>query len=132
MVRPEPDSVRLVSSQLVPCGGFRRLGRPLQHLFENFRAGLQAVENYMGHFLEQLQKIWKKYKQLPAKGAREARPFVAEAICCTFSIFFAIFPKNGPGSFPHFTCSDLDAAEPARLSLRKEPWFRQFDKRTQS
>lgn len=39
----------------------------------------RLVENYLGHFLEKLQKIWKKYKRLPAKGAREARPFVAEA-----------------------------------------------------
>ena len=59
------------------------------------------MENYLGHFLEKLQKIWKKYKKLPAKGAREARPFVAGAFFCTFSIFFAIFTKNGPGSFAH-------------------------------
>ena len=50
--------------------------------------------------MEKLQKILKKYNKWPAKGAREARPFVAEAFFCTFSIFFAIFPKNGPGSFP--------------------------------
>ena len=49
--------------------------------------------------MEKMQKIWKKYKTWPAKGAREARPFVAGAIVCTFSIFFAFFPKNGPGSF---------------------------------
>ena len=51
------------------------------------------MENYLGHFLEKLQKIWNKYNKLPAKGAREARPFVAEAICYTFFILFAIFPK---------------------------------------
>ena len=54
------------------------------------------VENYLGHFLEKLQKISKKYKKMPAKGAREARPFVAEAIVCTFSIFFCKFTKKRP------------------------------------
>ena len=54
----------------------------------------QAVENYLGQFLEKLQKIWKKYKKMPAKGAREARPFVAAAIVfCTFSIFLQFFQK---------------------------------------
>ena len=48
-----------------------------------------------------LAKNMEKVQKMPAKGAREARPFVAEAIFCTFSIFCAIFPKNGPGSFPH-------------------------------
>ena len=53
-----------------------------------FLFGLFVVENYLGHFLEKLQNIWKKYKQLPAKRAREARPFVAEAV---FLYFFHIF-----------------------------------------
>ena len=55
------------------------------------------------HLLGKIDKNWKKCKQWPAKGAREARPFVDEAIFCTFSVFFAIFPKNDPGSFPHWT-----------------------------
>ena len=54
---------------------------------------LRNVENYLGHFLEKLQKISKKYKKLPTKEAREARPFVDEANFCTCSIFFAIIPK---------------------------------------
>ena len=57
----------------------------LQHSVENSRAISQIhaqkrVQNYLVHFLEKLQKIWKKYKKLPAKWAREARPFVDEAI----------------------------------------------------
>ena len=39
---------------------------------------------------------------MPAKGAREARPFVAEAFCLYFFHIFAIVPKNGPGSFPQY------------------------------
>ena len=49
---------------------------------------------------------------MPAKGAREARPFVAEAFFCICSIFFALFSKNGPGSFPH-----------ARLLMRLPRFF---------
>ena len=43
-----------------------------------------------------ISKTIEKVQKWPAKGPREARPFVDEAIFCTFSISFAIFPKNWP------------------------------------
>ena len=44
-----------------------------------------TVENRQGQFFRKLQKIWKKYKKWPAKGAREARPFVAKAFVLVLS-----------------------------------------------
>lgn len=65
--------------------------------------GALSVENYLGYFLEKLQKIWKSTKNYPSnKGARFARPF-----CWQFVVlfpYFSIFQKNGPGSFPHSLC----------------------------
>ena len=69
-------------------------------------------------FLENLQKNMEKVQKLPAKGAREARPFVAGAIFCTFSIFFAIKKmdqvvlhkdriRDFPSHFPYFHSSVL-------------------------
>ena len=40
-------------------------------------------------FGQNLQKKWKRCKKWPAKVAREARPFVNEAIFCIFSKFSA-------------------------------------------
>ena len=54
----------------------------------------------LGPFFGKFAKDGKSTKIAPAKGAREARPFVAGAMFCTFSIFLAIFPKTGAGSFP--------------------------------
>ena len=59
-----------------------------------------SVENYLGHFLEKLQKILKKYKKLPQQQRGALRAPLLLAFFCTFSIFFVVFPKNGPGSFP--------------------------------
>ena len=42
-----------------------------------------------------------------AKGAREARPFVDEAIVCTFSICFAIIPKKWPWMFSTMSFEEL-------------------------
>ena len=62
--------------------------------------GTQLVENYLGHFLEKLQKkVWKKYKKLPQQQRGALRAPLLPAIVCTVSIFFVIFPRNGPGSF---------------------------------
>lgn len=46
-------------------------------LFEYFTC--LPVENYRGHFLEKMQPDMEQVQKLPAQGAREARPFAAEA-----------------------------------------------------
>ena len=51
--------------------------------------------NFRRYFFGKNAAIWNKYKKLPAKGAREARPFVAEAILYFFHMF-CNFPKKWP------------------------------------
>ena len=97
--------------------GTQGVGSTSEHHNRKCGSGNPPVKNYLGHFLEKLQNIWKKYKTLPAKGAREARPFVAEAVLCTFSIFFAILPKNGPGSFPQIHQCNDEVAEVSFLRI---------------
>ena len=64
---------------------------------------------------------------MPAKGAREARPFVDEAIVCTFSIFFARFQKNDPDSFPHHHDNDhTNLAWFSRATTKLLFWFLHF------
>ena len=53
----------------------------------------QLVENYLGHFLEKLQKNIEKVQTNAGKRGGRSAPLCCWGICCTFSIFLAIFQK---------------------------------------
>ena len=89
----------------------------------NTCVSFQAVENYLGHFLGKLQKIWKKFNKLLQQQWGALRAPLLPAIFCTFSICFAIFPKNGPGSFPHARVITLEAALATNCGKLPGPFF---------
>ena len=61
---------------------------------------LQKCGTLPGPLFGKNTKIWKKYNKCRQKGRAKRAPLLLRQFCCTFSFFFAFFPKHGPGSFP--------------------------------